>query len=111
MPINDQFLLFACKAMNPFVSTSLLQKDPQGNPIPTPTASDFPIAQVLADLHQNDQDYGLHAIDHILDSLYTYCKDAGLSLAMGPNDLLDGTEITTVGTLGNYLRTQTDKLV
>jgi hypothetical protein len=112
MPLTKaQSLLFACQAMNPFVNDQLLQKDSQGNPIPTSAAPGYPVAQVLADLHQNDQDYGLHAIDHILDSLHIYSKEAGYSLAMGPNELLDNTAITTIARLGGYLRTHTSKLV
>ena len=104
MPLtDDQSLLIACRAMNPFVNDPLLTKDPNGQVQPVAGIRKYALKQVLAELHQNDLDYGLHAVDHILDSLRSYCRDEDYSLAMGPNELLDGTLIKTAGGLADWV--------
>ena len=104
MPLTeDETLLMACRAMNPFVNGDLLIKDPGGNVVVAPGAPQFPISKVLAELHQNDVDFGLHAVDHVLDSLRVYCREAGYSLAMGPNELLDAKLIKTIRSLARWI--------
>lgn len=90
--------------MSPFVNDDLLVKGASGNVSPKPNIDSYPINKVLADLHQNDLDYGLHAIDNILDSLRGYCRALGYSLAMGPNELLDATLIKTLKSLATWVQ-------
>ena len=111
MPLTDQdAILIACRAMNPFVNDPLLTKNPDGTISPIAKASQYQINQVLADLQQNDSDYGLHVINFIVDSLQNYCKEKGYSLTMGPADLLDSTQIKTIGDLANWIKGETDPI-
>lgn len=111
MPLSyPTALLIACKALQPFKG-DLLKKDNSGNVIVKPGAEGKKISTMLAELHQNDVDFGLHAIEDILDALRKYCRDEQYSLAMGPNELLDSTLIKTVKSLANWLVGATSPLV
>lgn len=111
MPLAmEKAVVFACRAMDPFVNDDLMVKDQDGNIKPAPGAADFQIAQVLAELHQNDMEFGLHAIDHIVDSLQAYCKEAGFSLAMGPNTLLSP-KMKTIRILAGFVKSACSPLI
>ena len=103
-------VVFACRAMDPFVNADLMVKDENGNIKPAPGAENFPIAKVLAELHHNDMEFGLHAIDHIVDSLQAYCKEAGFSLAMGPNALLSP-RMKTIRILAGFVKSACSPLI
>jgi hypothetical protein len=95
LPKSDAMLI-SCKAISPFVDVELLQKKQDGTVEPKDTAPAVEIDAVLKRLEHLDDEYDLHAIPSVLDYLHKSCWDAGYSLKMGTQQLLDNTQIETV---------------
>jgi hypothetical protein len=110
MPMPKQTaLLISCRAMAPFVDVPLLEKDGTGTEQPHHDAPDRPIAAVLKRLESLDDQFDLHTIPSILDSLHRQSWDAGYSLGMGPKQLLDEQQIETINDLAGEIRRRSTK--
>jgi hypothetical protein len=96
---KPQALIITCKAMAPFVDVPLLQTQNDGTLVPSDDAPNTEIDAVLKRLEQMDDEYDLHSIPNILDSLMKGSWDAGYSLKMGVQQLLDDSQVETVGDL------------
>ncbi len=101
-------LLFACRAMHYFTDVKLLMKDPAtGAIVPANNVESIRIDQIIKDVKQDDDDFGLHGIDIILKSLADDCKTQGVNLQMNWNDLGDSTLIFNIKSLAKWLNTET----
>jgi hypothetical protein len=100
---DEQALLIACRAMNPFVNEPLLQKDAAGVVKPRAGAAAVVINLVLHEMDENDRDFGMQALDFVVQTLIALCKRAGFNLGMGPNELLDSQVIETIQDLADNL--------
>ena|SRR6185503_3115486 len=103
MPASpEQSLLFACKAMNPFVNQRLLEKV-NGVVRPRNSAGGVQISIVLHELAENDEEYQMQAFDFVLRYLRKLCKDAGFDLLLAPDDLLNAQKIDTIQDLADNI--------
>ena len=97
MPLpKSEAMLISCKAIAPFIDVELLEKKPDGTVQPKAEASAVEVDVVFKRLEHLDDEYDLHTIPSVLDYLHKSCWDAGYSLKMGPQQLLDHTQIETV---------------
>jgi hypothetical protein len=99
----DKCLLFTCRALHYFTDKTLLSKDAAGNPIPAAGAETVAIVKLLKDVDKDDQDFGLHALAFIRDSLVDDCKDEGFNLALKNSDLLDSDVIFNIKSLAKWI--------
>jgi hypothetical protein len=100
-------LLIACRAIHYFMDAKLLKKNPDDTVVPADNVESLPIAQVLKDVKQDDDDFGLHGIDTILKSLDDGCGAHGVNLQMNWNTLGDSQIIFNIKSLAKWLESET----
>ena len=99
----DLCLLFTCKALHYFTDRTLLAKDAAGKPIPAKGAEAVPIVKLLKDVDKDDQDFGLHGLAFIRDTLVDDCKGEHFNLPLKTSDLLDSDVIFNVKSLAKWI--------
>jgi hypothetical protein len=102
-------LVIACQSIAPFVDVPLLEREADSTLVLMPGAERVVIDKIVKRLARLDDDYDLHTIPSVLDVLKRKCWDAGYSLGMSPDELLDDSQINTIGDLAKQIRIGTVK--
>jgi len=98
---EDDALLITCRALNPFVTFDLLQSV-GGEVRPIPGAADVLIGELLITLAAQDDKFGLHTIDSIINTLFAECKREGFSVVVSKSKMVKG-KYKSVGSLADQL--------
>ena len=94
---RNKALLIACRALNPFVTFDLL-KTAGGSVQPISGAEDILIGDLLVTLSGQDEKFGLHVVDSIMNSIFAACKDEGFSVGLSKSKMVKG-KYATIGDL------------
>ena len=104
MPVlgKRKAVFIVCRAINPFITTNLLERTPDGVK-PIAGAANVGIKDVMIQLHKEDQRLDLHTIDDVMRSLFDDCRKEGFGVALSKNRLVKG-RFRTVGALALRLQ-------
>ena len=104
MPVlsKSKAVLIVCRAINPFITTNLLERKPDGVK-PIPGAADIGIKDVMIQLHKEDQRLKLHTIDDIMRNIFDDCRKEGFGVGLSKSRLVKG-RFPTVGALALRLQ-------
>lgn len=100
---KKQALDCACHALYPFVNPPLLEENEDGELVPIADAADWEIAEVLRELHRQDEEFGGHAIDTIMTRTFQRAADYGFGTRINKGDLVEG-RFETVGKYASRIR-------
>jgi hypothetical protein len=102
---DTKALLIVCRTLNPFVNFDLLVDDQTAKP----DIEKIKIADLFFNLNEQDEKFGHHVVDDILNDLVEACRKEKRRLVLGKGELVEG-DYPTIESLASALVTSSKNI-